>query len=158
MDVRVVRSDRRRKTVQAREVGGVLQVSIPAWMTVTDEQRVVSEMVRRVERRRDADVVDLAGRAATLSARHGLPTPVSISWVDNQQWRWGSCTPADGTIRISSRLARYPAWVLDYVVVHELAHLSVPSHGPAFWELVDRYPRTERARGFLMAKGLEPEG
>ena len=42
-----------------------------------------------------------------------------------------------------------PDWVLDYVLVHELAHLVVPGHGPQFWSLVDRYPRTERARGYL---------
>ena len=76
--------------------------------------------------------------------------------VDNQAWRWGSCTPSDGAVRISSRLAREPGWVLDYVIVHELAHLLVASHGQAFWALVNRYPRTERARGFLMARGLEP--
>jgi predicted metal-dependent hydrolase len=41
--------------------------------------------------------------------------------------------------------------VLDYVLVHELAHLVVPDHSPAFHEIVDRYPRAERARGFLIA-------
>jgi hypothetical protein len=53
-------------------------------------------------------------------------------------------------------LASEPGWVLDYVIVHELAHLDVPRHGPAFWSIVNRYPRAERARGFLMARGLEP--
>jgi predicted metal-dependent hydrolase len=74
--------------------------------------------------------------------------------VDNQAWRWGSCTPSEGTIRISSRLAAEPAWVLDYVIVHELAHLSVACHDARFWALVHRYPRAERARGFLMARGM----
>jgi hypothetical protein len=63
--------------------------------------------------------------------------------------RWGSCTPADGTIRVSERLREMPGWVLDYVLVHELAHLLVPGHGADFWELVGRYPRAERARGYL---------
>lgn len=156
MEVKVIRSPRRRKTVQARQVGEVLQVSIPAWMSTADEERHVAEMVRRMQRRRESSVVDLPARAAALASAYGLDRPASIRWVDNQEWRWGSCTPADGTIRISSRLAREPAWVLDYVIVHELAHLSQPGHGDGFWELVNRYPRTERARGFLIARGMEP--
>jgi predicted metal-dependent hydrolase len=72
--------------------------------------------------------------------------------VDNQRWRWGSCSPEARAIRISTRVAAFPAWVLDYVVVHELAHLSVPGHGPGFWDLVARYPRADQARGFLIAK------
>ena len=154
----MVRSPRRRKTVQARHVGGVLRVSIPATMSVADEQRHVAEMVRRMQRRAESSLFDLVERAESLAASHDLERPSSIRWVDNQQWRWGSCTPVDRTIRISTRLAAEPAWVLDYVIVHELAHLSVHGHGPAFWALVERYPRTERARGFLMARALEPLG
>lgn len=157
MKVEVVRSTRRRRTVQARAVGDVLRVSIPATMSKADEERFVGEMVRRMERRTLSEEVDLTERAVALAARHALDTPDSIRWVDNQEWRWGSCTPAERTIRISSRLAGYPSWVIDYVIVHELAHLTVAGHGPSFWALVGRYPKTERARGFLMAKGLEPD-
>jgi predicted metal-dependent hydrolase len=162
--VEVVRSARRRKTVQAREVGGVLRVSIPAGMTVADEERWVAEMVRRMERRSATDGIDLAARAEALADRYGLAKPQAIRWVDNQEWRWGSCTPSDRTIRISSRLVGEPGWVLDYVIVHELAHLSAPRHDNRFWTLVRRYPRAERAHGFLMARGLystlddEPRG
>jgi predicted metal-dependent hydrolase len=153
--VEVVRSARRRKTVQAREVGGVLRISIPAGMTAADEERWVAEMVRRMERRTATDGIDLAARAAALADRYDLPRPTTIRWVDNQEWRWGSCTPTDRTIRISSRLVGEPAWVLDYVIVHELAHLSVPRHDRRFWALVRRYPRAERAHGFLMGRGLD---
>lgn len=79
----------------------------------------------------------------------------SIRYVTNQNSRFGSCTPADGTIRLSHRLATMPVWVRDYVLVHELAHLVEANHGPRFWKLVNRYPLTERARGYLMAVGLE---
>ncbi len=154
--VEVVRSPRRRKTVQAREVNGVLRVSIPATMTEADEQRWVQEMLRRMSRRSGTAAVDLEKRAAELASRHGLPEPDSIRWADNQEWRWGSCTPSSGSVRISSRLGREPAWVLDYVIVHELAHLEVARHDRRFWALVNRYPLAERARGFLIARSLEP--
>jgi predicted metal-dependent hydrolase len=154
--VEVVRSSRRRKTVQAREVGGVLRVSIPATMTTADEERWVEEMLRRMQRRSATAEVDLDARADELARRHGLRRPASIRWSDNQEWRWGSCTPSSGTIRISSRLAREPTWVLDYVIVHELAHLEVGRHDRRFWAIVDRYPLTERARGFLIARSVEP--
>jgi predicted metal-dependent hydrolase len=155
VEVQVVRSARRRKTVQAREVGGVLRVSIPATMTRAEEQQWVDEMLRRAQRRQATDAYDLPDRARRLARDYGLRVPASIRWVDNQEWRWGSCTPADASIRLSSRLAAEPSWVLDYVIVHELAHLDVAGHGPRFWSLVERYPLTERARGFLIARGLE---
>lgn len=155
MKVEVIRSHRRRKTVQAREVGGVLRISIPATLSKAEEAEWVAEMTRRMERRSAVSAIDLAERARALASRYGLREPASIRWVDNQEWRWGSCTPSHGSIRISSRLGREPGWVLDYVLVHELAHLSVSGHGPRFWSLVERYPLTERARGFLIARGLE---
>ncbi len=82
--------------------------------------------------------------------------PASVRWVDNMRQRWGSCTPEDSSIRVSARLAAFPSFVLDYVLVHEFAHLVVPSHGPAHDALVDGYPQAERARGFLMAVDLDP--
>ena len=157
MQVEVVRSAKRRKTISARQVGDVLRVSIPATMTKAEEDKWVGEMVRRMQRRSKSEQVDLAERAAVLAARHGLPVPDSIRWVDNQQSRWGSCTPVDRSVRISTRVAGYPPWVVDYVIVHELAHLVIGGHDARFWALVNRYPKTERARGFLIAKGIDGE-
>jgi hypothetical protein len=103
------------------------------------------------DRRRRPGDADLAARAAELSRRHlgGLAQPSSVSWATNQNTRWGSCTPADRTIRLSTRLRGMPSWVIDYVLLHELAHLVEQGHGPRFWQLLEAYPRTERARGFL---------
>ncbi len=153
MQVEVIRSPRRRKTVQATEAHGVVRVSIPASMSRAEEERWVAEMVARLGRRRTAAGIDLGPRAVTLANRYDLPRPTEVRWVDNQRSRWGSCSPGDRVIRVSSRLAGFPAWVVDYVLVHELAHLVEPRHGPAFWALVHRYRRAERARGYLLAKG-----
>jgi predicted metal-dependent hydrolase len=149
--VEVVRSPRRRRTVQARLDGDVVRVRVPATMSRADEARWVEELVARIERRSRASGVDLGERAAALARRFGLPAPRSIRWSDVQGARWGSCTPATGEVRISTRLAGMPPWVLDYVLVHELAHLVVPDHSPAFRALVARYPKAERARGYLQA-------
>jgi predicted metal-dependent hydrolase len=150
----VVRSARRRKTVEARVVDGVIRVRVPARMSKADERVHVERLVARLERRRVAATIDLDGRAAALARRYDLPRPRSVAWADNQEKRWGSCTPSQGTVRLSSRLAALPPWVVDAVIVHELAHLVEPGHTPAFWALVNRYPRAERALGYLMALGL----
>ena len=156
MQVEVIRSTRRRKTIQAVERNGVVRLSIPHTMSEAEEKHWADVMVKRLQRKHDASRIDVRRRARQLADRFGLPRPKSIRWATNQNSLWGSCTPADGTVRISARLATYPRWVLDYVIVHELAHLRYQGHGPRFHALVDRYPMAERARGFLIAKG-EPE-
>jgi predicted metal-dependent hydrolase len=157
-DVEVRRSARRRRTVQAYRSGGKTIVLIPAGLAADEEDRWVDMMVARLDkgaaRRRPGDE-ELQQRALELSDRFfagvaDMPVPVSVSWSDRQQRRWGSCTPDEGTIRLSRRLSGMPTWVLDYVLVHELAHLLVPDHSPRFWEHVERYPLAERAKGFLM--------
>jgi predicted metal-dependent hydrolase len=153
-DVEVRRSRRRRRTVSAYREGGRTIVLIPARFTKAEERRWVDTMVERLaqgDRRRRPSDAQLSRRAGELSQRYlgGLARPTSIRWVGNQQSRWGSCTPADGTIRISSRVKGMPGYVLDYVVLHELAHLLSPGHGPEFWALLSGYPRLERARGYL---------
>ncbi len=149
--VDVLRSPKRRRTAQARLNQGRLQVMVPAGLDTDEEARLVADLVARVRRRIDAGSVDLADRARRLAVRYGLAQPVSISWSDRQRQRWGSCSPAEGAIRISTRLSAFPLWVLDSVIVHELAHLDVPGHGPEFHELTSRYPLSERAKGYLMA-------
>ncbi len=133
-------------------VDGVLRVSIPAVFTAAEEAEWVAKMRSSVLRKRRAGRIDLASRARRLAARHQLPVPDAISWSERQRTLWGSCTPGRGTVRIATRVAQFPDWVVDYVIVHELAHLAVPDHSAAFWAIVDRYPLAERARGYLLAK------
>jgi len=159
--VEVRRSARRRRTVTAYREMGRTVVLIPAAFSHAEERRWVAQMVAKLQTREERRRRSLGGddelmaRAAALSAAHldGAAVPASVKWVDNQQRRWGSCTPADRSIRLSSRLRSMPDYVVDYVLVHELVHLIEPGHDDRFWALVARYPRAERARGFL--EGVE---
>ncbi|HVM54875.1 MAG TPA: YgjP-like metallopeptidase domain-containing protein [Acidimicrobiales bacterium] len=156
MRVEVVRSKKRRKTISALQVGDdLVRVSIPASLSRAEEEHWVEEMLRRFTKRALADRVDLDLRARQLAEEHGFPTPRSVRWVDNQTSRWGSCTPADATIRLSSRMVGFPRWVIDAVLVHELAHLVEPRHNTRFDALCARYPMSERATGYLLAKGFD---
>lgn len=156
-EVEVRRSTRRRKTVSAYREDGRIVVLVPARLTAEQERHWVDVMVRRLTgggRRRSGagcDDAALHARATRLSARYldGRAVPASVAWSAVQGRRWGSCTVDTGAIRISARLRPMPDWVVDYVLIHELAHLLVPDHSEAFWEWVARYPKAERARGFL---------
>lgn len=152
MEVTVRRSKRRKKTVEAKVIDGVLEVAIPATLSAAEERHWVDVMTERFARRQATSEIDIAARAAQLATRYDLPTPRRVEWSERQRMRWGSCTPAHGTIRIASRLAAFPSWVVDYVIVHELAHLTEPNHGKPFWDLVNRYPNAAKARGYLEAK------
>ena len=153
--VEVRRSAKRRRTVSAYRDGDRTIVLLPARMTQTEEAEWVATMLARLaakDARRPGGDDELRRRALGLSRRHldGRARPDSVRWVTNQRGRWGSCTPAERTIRLSHRLRDMPDWVVDYVLVHELAHLLVPDHSPEFWAWVGRYPLTERARGYLL--------
>ena len=150
--VEVTRSKKRRKTVGAQLVGGVLRIALPSWMSKAEEAHWVREMSGRFQRKMSADRLRLDERAKALARRLDLPRPDTIRWADDMRSRWGSCTPSQSTIRISTRLAPFPDWVIDYVIVHELAHLEVIGHTDDFWQLVYRYPKAERAIGYLIAK------
>lgn len=152
MEVR--RSTRRRRTVSAFREGDRTVVLVPARLSRAEEGRWVGVMLERLaaqERRRRPSDDALLERARGLSERwlSGRAVPGSVRWVANQHARWGSCTPGDGSIRLSTRLQAMPGYVLDYVLLHELAHLIVAEHGPDFWALLADFPRLERARGYL---------
>ena len=102
--VEVTRSARRRKTVGARLVGGVLRIALPSWMSKAEEAHWIREMSGRFQRKMSADRLHLDERATTLARRYDLRRPDTIRWADDMRSQWGSCTPSQRTIRISNRL------------------------------------------------------
>ncbi len=163
LPIEIIRSPNRTRTATARMVDGRLVVRVPAHLSPAEEKELVDKLVPRVlkkERRRavgEGKLPNLKRRAADLNEKYfgGRLEVREIKWVTNQEKRYGSCTPSTATIRISDRVATLPLWVLDYVLVHELAHLVEANHSARFWKLVAKYPLAERARGYLMAIGLE---
>lgn len=142
--------------MQARLVGGVAEIRIPAHFTAAQEREVVKEMLAKLElktKARPRDDASLRSRADSLNATvlDGQARIGSIRWVSNQRSRWGSCTVSTGDIRISDRLKEVPDYVLDAVIVHELTHTFIPNHSREFYEWADRAPLAERARGYLDA-------
>jgi len=124
-------------------------------MPHSEREHWAEVMSRRLQRRADrARPSDerLVERARKLNDRHfgGRLRWSSIGFSDMEHL-WGSCTFTDGAIRIAKRAAALPEWVLDYLVMHELAHLVHSDHGAEFHELENLYPLTERAKGYLLA-------
>ncbi|GAB3941797.1 M48 family metallopeptidase [Corynebacterium tapiri] len=153
-EVTIVRSTRRKKTVQARRTPQGIEVRVPAGMSPRAEKKAVDSLVAKLQRRRaprsDAQLLtrahELNQRYLDSQARIG-----SVRWVDNQHTRWGSCTTSTGDIRLSSRLQGAPEYVVDAVLIHELVHTFVPNHSREFWQWADRAPKAERAKGYLEA-------
>jgi predicted metal-dependent hydrolase len=152
--VEVRRSHRRTRTVSAYRKDGKVIVMIPARFTRAEEGEWVDTMLGKLARteqrgRRTDEQLMRRGRELARDHLDGSVLPTSVRWVSNMTQRWGSCTTGEGSIRLSDRLQTMPAWVIDYVLLHELAHLIEPNHNARFWELVDRFPRSERAKGYL---------
>jgi Protein of unknown function DUF45 len=159
--VEIRTSSRRRKTATAFWEADRIVVVLPAHLRGAKRQEMVDWLVARVEARRPqarGTDAELAERAATLADRYvdGVRA-TSVRWVTNQSKRWGSCSGATGEIRLSDRLRRVPGWVLDAVLVHELAHLVHADHSAQFHRLVERFPKGKEAAAFLegYALGLE---
>jgi predicted metal-dependent hydrolase len=95
--------------------------------------------------------VEIVARTWELAARHGAD--VKHVAIRNQRTRWGSCS-ASGSISLNWRLLQAPAFVADYIVIHELMHLREMNHSPRFWAQVARAcPEWERAEQWLKRHG-----
>lgn len=163
-DIEVVRSAQRSKTVTGEFKDGKLRVHVPAHLNKSDEAYYVAKVRERMELRETKQLLNagdpLLKRAAELNAMYfaGKLEIVSAQFVTNQNSLFGSCSVRRKTIRLSHHLAEVPEWVRDYVLMHEMAHLIEPGHNRAFWDIVNRYPRTQEARSYLkaFARGEQP--
>jgi predicted metal-dependent hydrolase len=164
--VEVVRDGRLRTRIHWHWRGDQVRVRVPPRTPQREIDRHVDEIVEEVRRRRAqvrarADT-DLEAMARRLNQKYfgGKISWHSIRWVSNMRKRLGSCTtggPTDGDIRISDRIQAWPRWVIEYVVAHELVHRKYPNHSKEFWAFLNRYPKAERARGFVMGLAFQLE-
>ena len=158
------RSSRRKKTIAVHREGDIIVVNAPQWMSTADVERHARDLVARLRKseRSPRSDVDLLTRALWVRMEFlpEAPEPTAVRWA-TQERRWGSCATLERSIRISSQLQRAPQYVIDAVIVHELAHLLRADHGPEFKLLISRYPENLRADAFLagmsFAKGLPNE-
>ncbi|MCS4489457.1 MULTISPECIES: SprT-like domain-containing protein [unclassified Corynebacterium] len=161
-DITVIRSARRKKTVSASWVDGVIEVRVPAHLSEQAEAKIVSEITEKLTRSKQQtrySDADLEQRADEINRRYldSRAHMTSIRWVKNQRKRWGSYSSLTGEIRISDRLRGVPDYVLDSVIAHELTHTFIHSgHSAEFWHWADRIPYAERAKGFLEAWARQP--
>ena len=153
-EILVIRSARRKKSISAYRQGGRIVISIPARMSKADERAIVPEMIAKIrnqEAARTPGEEDLAERIDSLLAKFApeiTERPVLVTWRSMRE-RWGSCTSADLTIRISDRLKLAPDYALDYVLFHEAIHLRHFDHGEAFSEILARFEEAELASAYL---------
>lgn len=158
MEIRVIRSRRRRRTASARIKNEVLEIRLPAWILPTEAQKIINKFTRSFEKRKKPRITsdrDLKKLADKLNQQYfqGELKFRAICWAKNQNTLHGSCSYKNRTIRISNKLKTVPKWVLKAIIVHELTHLLVPNHSKKFWQIANRYPLMERSRGYLQAFG-----
>lgn len=158
--VEVRRSARRRRTLSVFREHGRLVALVPQRLSRAQEAELLPPLVERfLIRESKAGTrlgdAELDQRARALYRRYMQPLAevsmpaAELRWVDNQRRRWGSCRADTGQIRLSSRLRTMPGWVVDYVILHEVAHLLQPNHSPDFHRLLSGYPRLGEAKAFL---------
>jgi hypothetical protein len=152
-EVEIRASTRRKKTGNAHWSGSRIVVQIPARVRGRDRREFVDELVEKLLTQRPQNAGGdgaLEERAHTLADLYNDGVrPSSVRWVNNQQARWASCSPGSKEIRVSSRLRQCPEWVIDAVLVHELAHLQEADHSARFYEIADRHPRQGDSGTFL---------
>jgi predicted metal-dependent hydrolase len=119
-------------------------VDLPHWTGPDPDHLVASELRYWLKQRARQDVSEIVSK---FGNRFKLkPNSIRVAEIASG---WGSCGIA-GNISINWHLVFAPKRVLDYVVLHELAHLRYRSHGPEFWEFLSKlYPGYEEAKLWL---------
>ena len=151
---RVVRKERRRRSISAFRQGGVIEIHIPAKMSKRQELEMIPEMIAMVLRREgrsrktDLQLLEIGMELLTKYLPDFDVVPASINWR-NMSERWGSCTTVDRTIRISDRLIGAPNYVLNYIIFHELIHLRIPGHDQDFYNYLNRFTDQQKCEAFL---------
>ena len=162
-EIKIIRSDNRRKTISARLVENTMLVHAPSDISDAELKKIIDKLKRRLHKRKIKNELDKTQGLAIAADRlnkeyfNNKLEIISITYSANQNTIFGCCNYKTKEIRISHQLVQMPYWVRDYVIVHEMAHLIEPNHSKAFWDIVYRYRLTERARGYLMAKGFDSE-
>ncbi len=164
-EVEIRASTRRKKTGAAHWSGSRIVVQIPARLRGRERATFVDDLVERLLTQRpqvSAGDAALEERARVLADLYNDGVaPSSVRWVSNQRARWASCSPASREIRVSTRLRQCPEWVIDAVLVHELAHLHEADHSAAFYDLANRHPRQAESAvyldGYALGLGLAIE-
>lgn len=161
--IKIIRSNKRRKTISSRLIKETMLVYAPVCVSDKKLSKIIDNFKKRFEARKHRQQLNQKHDLKTIAERlnkeyfGGSLSISSIEYVSNQNKIFGCCNYKTRKIRISHRLGQMPIWVRDYVIVHEMAHLVEPNHSRAFWNIVSRYKLAERARGYLMAKGLNSE-
>ena len=160
MEVKIIRSPRRRRSVSARLVNDLLLINAPLMLPQERLDKIVSDFKFKFARKKLKTELDkeknLSDLANALNERYfdNKLKIESIEYATNQNSRFGCCNYRTAKIRISHKIGLMPKWVRKYVLIHEMAHLIEPNHSRAFWDIVCRYKLTERARGYLMAASI----
>ncbi len=145
-------SYREKKTCSARIVGDTIHLVVSSRMAEEQAEKSISTLISRclgAER-----LPALRARVERLNEEH-FQVAIGTIRFKYLKSRWGSCSAARN-INISTRLLLAPEEVLESVVVHELAHLIVQDHSPAFWALVERaVPDWRRWKLWLKKHGDE---
>ncbi len=163
MEVKIIRSRRRKRTIGARLIKDELLVSAPLAISQERLDKIIADFKIKFARKKlkeeldqKQNLIDIARKLNEKYFQNKLKIN-SLEYVTSQNSKFGCCNHRDANIRISHKVGLMPEWVRDYVIIHEMAHLIEPNHSSAFWDIVGRYKLAERARGYLMAVGMELE-